>query len=149
MDVYRPIRAILFVYELFRLLILTVLLAVFSVSEGAVAGGIFPYLVYAAPNALFPLMALFMWLRPGEYRHYLRLYMAGKVIAAAAFCGWGFFAPKSLEPERLTEVFILFGGTFVLNLCDILSVLGSWILMRKMDRMEESAGLLTGGNGGL
>jgi hypothetical protein len=149
MNVYRLIRAFFFFYELLRLLILAVLFVVFSPLEGAAKGEFFPYLVYVSPNALFPLMTLFMWLRPGEYRNYLHLYMAGKLIAVAAFCGWGFFAPKSPGLENLMELLILVGGSFLLSLCDIFSVFGSWALSGKTGKTEGSAGLLTGDNGGL
>ncbi|MDR1373367.1 MAG: hypothetical protein LBJ24_00165 [Treponema sp.] len=154
MSVYRPLRAALFFYEILRLLALAGLFMVFSPLEGAAKGGVFPYLVYITPNALFPLMTLFMWLRPWDYRNYLPLYMAGKVIAATAFYGWGFFVLRTLGPENLMtanlmETLVFFGGSFVLNLFDIFSVFGSWILVRKTNGMEESAGLSTGGNGGL
>jgi hypothetical protein len=144
----------LFLYELLRLLALAVLFVVFSPLEGAVKGGVFPYLAYMAPNALFPLMTLFMWLRPGDYRNYLPLYMAGKIIVAAAFYGWGFFVLRTLGLENfmtanLAEVLILFGSSFVLNLLDIFSVFGSWVLAKKINRTEEPAGSLAGGNGGL
>jgi hypothetical protein len=153
MNVHRALRGILFLYELLRLLILAVLFGVFSPLEGAVSSTFFPYLVYVTPNALFPLITLFMWLRPVDYRNYLPLYMAGKVIAAAAFYGWSFFVlrPSGLENlmmTDLTEKVALLGGSFALNLCDILSVFGSWLLARKTNRKEEAAGLLTGGNGG-
>jgi hypothetical protein len=154
MDVFRPLRAVFFFYEMLRLLILAVFFAFFSPLEGAVKGGIFPFLVYVTPNALFPLMTLFMWLRPVDYRNYLPLYTAGKVITVAAFYGWGFFALGSPALERLgmanlAEALVLSGGSFVLNLFDVFSILGSWVLARKINRMEESAGLLAGGNGGL
>lgn len=154
MDILKPLRAVFFFYEILRLLTLAVFFAVFSPLEGAVKGGVFPYLVYITPNALFPLMTLFMWLRPADYRNYLPLYMAGKVIAAAAFYGWGIFALRAPALERLgmanwAETIVLLGGSFVLNLFDIFSILGSWILSKKINKMEESAGLLTGGNGGL
>jgi hypothetical protein len=157
MNVYRPLRAALFFYELLRLFLLAAFFTVFSPLEGAAKEGVFPYLVYVTPNALFPLMTLFIWLKPGDYRNYLPLYTAGKVIAAAAFYGWGFFSLRSsgLEYLRMAnlasvmEVLILFGGGFLLNLFDILSVFGSWALARKFNSQEESAGLLTGENGGL
>jgi hypothetical protein len=153
MDAYRPLRAVFFFYEAFRLLALAALWAVFSPMEGAVKGGVFPYLVYVTPNALFPLMTLFMWLRPGEYRNYLPLYMAGKVIAAAAFYGWGFFTLRTLGVEYLMtadrEALVLFRGSLTLNLCDIFSVFGGWVLSRKTSGAEGSAGPLAGGNGGV
>jgi hypothetical protein len=154
MDVLRPFRAVFFFYEIFRLLTLAVFFAVFSPLEGAVKGGVFPYLVYITPNALFPLMTLFMWLRPADYRNYLPLYMAGKVIAAAAFYGWGIFALRSpaldhLRTANLAELLVLSGGSFILNLFDVFSIIGSWVLAQKTKKTEESAGLLAGGNGGL
>jgi hypothetical protein len=155
MDVCKPLRVILFSYELFRLLVLAVLFAFFPPSENVVTGGVFPYLVYVTPNALFPLMTFFMCLRPSEYRNYLPLYMAGKAVAAAAFYVWGVFilqAPLILEYLRtanVAETLALFGGSFVLNVCDILSIFGIWILIKKTNSMEESAGSLTGDNGGL
>jgi hypothetical protein len=154
MNVYRPLRAVLFFYEAFRLLVLMALFTLFSPLEGTVKGGVFPYLVYMTPNALFPLMTLFMWLRPGEYRNYLPLYMAGKVIAAAAFYGWGFFVVRTLGLENLMaanlpETLVLFGSGFVLNLFDIFSVFGSWVLFGKITSAEASAGPLAGDNGGL
>jgi hypothetical protein len=154
MDVCKPLRVILFSYELFRLLILAVLFAVFSPPEGVVTGGAFPYLVYVTPNALFPLMTFFMCLRPVEYRNYLPLYMAGKVVAVVAFYVWGFFILKAsileyLRMANVVETFALFGGSFVLNLCDMLSIFGIWILIKKTKRIEKSAGSLTGDNGGL
>ncbi|MDR1863922.1 MAG: hypothetical protein LBQ67_08380 [Treponema sp.] len=141
MNVYRPLRAVLFFYELFRLLVLAVFFAVFSPMEGAVKGGFFPYLVYVSPNALFPLMALFICLKPGDYRNYLPLYRAGKIIAAAVFYGWGFFSLRTaglenLRMANLAEVFVLFGGSFVLILFDILSIFGSWALARKIKSPE-------------
>jgi hypothetical protein len=153
MDVLRPLRAVFFLYEMLRLLILALFFAFFSPLEGAVKGGIFPFLVYVAPNALFPLMTLFMWLGPKDYRNYLPLYMAGKVIAVAAFYGWGIFALRSpsLEQVRmanLAEVLVLSGGSFILNLFDVFSIIGSWVLAKKTYRMEDPAGLLAGGNGG-
>jgi hypothetical protein len=154
MDVLRPLRAVFFFYEILRLLVLAIFFAVFLPLEGAVKGGIFPFLVYVTPNALFPLMTLFMWLRPQDYRNYLPLYMAGKVIAVAAFYGWGIFALRLPALERLgaanwAEALVLFGGSFVLNLFDIFSVLGNWVLIKKTRGTEESAGLLAGDNGGL
>jgi hypothetical protein len=152
MDVYRPLRAVLFFYELLRLLVLAILFAVFSPLEGAVKGGVFPYLVYMTPNALFPLMTLFLWLKLEDHRNYLPLYMAGKVIAVAVFYVWGIFSLRTaiglenLGLPNLMEGIVLFGGSFALNLGDILSVFGAWMLIRKISKVEEPAGLLAGGS---
>jgi hypothetical protein len=46
------------------------------------------WLVYAAPCALFPLMALFVWLDVCRYRNYLPLFLAGKCVSIAALLVW-------------------------------------------------------------
>ena len=45
-------------------------------------------LVYTAPSALFPLMALFIWLNSQRYRAYLPLFAAGKCIVISTLLGW-------------------------------------------------------------
>jgi hypothetical protein len=156
MNTYRPLRAVLFFYELLRLFLLAIFFAVFSPFEGAVKGRVFPYLAFVTPNALFPLITLFMWLKLEDYRNYLSLYSAGKVIGVAAFYAWGIFSlragpgPESLGISSQLEVIVLLGGSFFLNLGDILAVLGSRVLAKKISKTEkEHAGLLTGNDGGV
>ena len=99
-------------------------------------GAIFPYIVYLSSNALFPLMALFVWLRPEEHRNYLTLYMAGKVIAAVSFYAWEFFAVRRGSPGAVDAVMnlIFLGGSVFISLADILSIWGAWILKNKFQR---------------
>jgi len=90
MNVYKPLRAGLFIYEIVRLFLLVVFMYLATVESGFLpagsnSGGFFPCNVYLSSNALFPLMALFLWLKPEEYRGYLTLYMAGKAIAVVSF----------------------------------------------------------------
>ena len=137
MEVYKPLRISLFAYETLRLLLLTGVLAFFSEGESVIRGGVFPYLVYLSPNALFPLISLFLLLRPGEYRHFLLLYLAGKTIAVILFIVWTiFYFPPEFGFARVhsfMEGMILLGGAFFINLGDALSVLGVWILKRKLE----------------
>ncbi|GHV94471.1 hypothetical protein AGMMS50293_07910 [Spirochaetia bacterium] len=101
MEVYRPLRAGLFIYECARLLFLVGSFALLQPGGmGGVAGGMdggaggmgggasFPWLAYTAPNALFPLMALFVWLDMSRYGVYLPLYLAGKCISLFSIAGW-------------------------------------------------------------
>ena len=109
------------------------------------------YSVYMSANALFPLMALFMWLKPGEYRNFSTLYIAGKIIALISFYSWEIFSIQrgvssnlllrlglgSREftgNENLTRALILFGGSALLSLADILSVWGAWTFNKKYCR---------------
>ncbi|MCL2319010.1 MAG: hypothetical protein FWC45_02915 [Treponema sp.] len=131
MDVLRPLRGALFFYEVFRLLLLVVFLfmAPLGVSE---SGTFFPYLVYLSANALFPLMALFVWLRIEEYKNYLPLYLAGKIIGVVSFYAWEFFSPRDFPgAENVVISMVLLGGSAFISLADILSVWGAWVLNNK------------------
>ena len=140
MDVYKPLRAVLFGYELLRLLALAFSFAFFSSLQDVVKGGGFPYLAYMSSNALFPLIGFFLLLRPGEYRNYLPLYMAGKTIAVVLFYTWTVFSFSSetgfMGRENLVERMILLGGAFFISLGDALSVFGAWILNRKQPQAD-------------
>ena len=136
MDVFRPLRAALFIYECLRVLLLVVLLFIAPLESGFsgsyASGAFFPYIVFLSANALFPLMALFVWLRPEEYRNYLTLYMAGKVIGAVSFYAWGFFSSRDFPGlENIVRSIALLGGSIFICLADILSVGGAWALKRK------------------
>ena len=148
MGVNKPLRAVLFGYELLRLLYLAFSFTVFSSLEAVVKGGFFPYLVYISSNALFPLICFFMFLRPWEYRNYLPLYMAGKTIAVVLFYTWTIFSlplENKFMGENFFEGMILLGAAFIISLGDALSVLGTWILNRKIPETKVEAEI----NGGL
>jgi hypothetical protein len=136
MDVYRPLRAILFGYEVVRLLVLIGLYTAFAGAEG---GGAFPYLVFAAPNALFVLMSFFLLLDLAAYRSYLTLYRAGKIVTAAAFIAWGLLSLRGNAWGGLAPAlaWILWMGSSFISLGDVLSIPGSWMLMNRLKRAEE------------
>ena len=94
-------------------------------------GAFFPYIVYISTNALFPLMALFVWLGPQEYRNYIPLYMAGKIIAVVLFFAWALFSPRELSAASVTTSLVLLGGSIVVNMADALSIWGAWALKNK------------------
>ena len=67
----------------------------------------FPWVVYLVPNALFPLMLLFLWLDFSKYSVYEPLYKSGKCICVIAVIGWYVFSSRSMLPFE--------GGSFVLT----------------------------------
>jgi len=140
MDIPRsPLAAALFFYECLRLSLLIVFLFISSSmgNAGLAGGAFFPYIVYISSNALFPLMALFMWLRPGEYRNYITLYMAGKIIGVVSFYVWTIFSSREAPGlENMARVIALFGGSIFVNFADILSVWGAWALKNKYQKAE-------------
>jgi hypothetical protein len=161
MDVCRPLGAGLFFYELLRVLLLVIFS--FIAPPGGVNGAFSPYLVYLSANALFPLMALFVWLREEEYRNYLTLYIAGKIIALVSFYIWEIFSyrwgggglsipaltgPGGVfsgfpEMEHAAKGLIILAGCVFISLADIFSVCGAWMLKNKFRRTSarESGGL--------
>ena len=156
MYVYKPLRAVLFSYELLRFLFLIFSLTFFSSLQAVVKGELFPYLVYISSNALFLLICFFLFLNPKEYRNYLPLYMAGKVIAVVLFFIWAFFSfypetgliqSRFLGRESLIEGMILLGGVFIISLGDTLSIFGTWILNRKLPQADNLRKEENGGNG--
>jgi len=70
----------LFIVECVRLSFLSEGLGILMSS----AEGAFPWHIFAVPNALFVLMALFLWLDVTKYGVYLPLYISGKLLSL--FC---------------------------------------------------------------
>jgi len=149
MDVLRPLRAGLFFYEIFRLLLLAIFMLIAPIGGGSAmesSVSVFPYFVYLSANALFPLMALFVWLKPEGYRNYLPLYMAGKIIGVVSFYTWEIFSSRQFLGTGNAAIGLIFlGGTAFLSLADVLSVWGAWTLRNRfrkaLEAVPESGGV--------
>jgi hypothetical protein len=136
MNVCQPLRAAFFFYECFRVLLLAVFLFIAPLGSGA-SGTFFPYLAFLSANALFPLMALFLWLRPEEYRNYLALYMAGKIIGVVSFFAWEIFTSREYPGAgNLAKSMILFGGSIFISFADICTVWGAWVVKSRYKQAE-------------
>ena len=129
----------LFFYEILRLLLLIACLFIPPLEGGFSAEGsrvFFPHMVYLSANALFPLMVLFVWLKPEEYRNYLNLYIAGKIIGLISFYAWEFFSFREFfRTVNFFKNMILLGIGVLISLADILSVWGAWRLMNKLKQV--------------
>jgi hypothetical protein len=125
------LRLGIFFYDILRVFFLLALLAGVTgdpsgpggMFQGAPGGLSFPYMVYAAPNALFPLMSLFLLIRPGESTAFIPLYMTGKVISVTALAGWALFA--FLKLKSFPPFMLLF---FFLGAADLTTVAGMALL---------------------
>jgi hypothetical protein len=82
MEISRLLRGGLLVSECVRLLGLVGAFVLFRPDSA------FPWLLYVVPNALFPLIALFLWLDFSRYAVYLPLYLAGKCVGIFSIVGW-------------------------------------------------------------
>ncbi|GHT77832.1 hypothetical protein FACS1894130_03420 [Spirochaetia bacterium] len=133
MHVYRPLRGAILIYDLLRLVFMIRVIVMFAYPQEAKEALAFPLLVYIAPNALFPLMVLFLLLKPEEYRPYILLYMAGKVLAVAANLGWVIFSSSGVlsalgsfyDGSRTVQILEF---TLLLIALDGLSVFGGHLL---------------------
>jgi len=76
MRTYSPLYGALFIIECARFSFLTGLLAILRHS----AGTVFPWQIYAVPNALFVLITLFLWLDNSKYALFSLLYISGKAL---------------------------------------------------------------------
>lgn len=89
----------LFIYECIRMIIL-----VASVVYLMPGSSIFSWLFFAAPSAMFLLMALFLWLDAFRYKAYLPLFMAGKCIGIFAQMGWSIITRRDAVMERFNII---------------------------------------------
>jgi hypothetical protein len=125
------LRLGIFFYDILRVFFLLTLLAGVTgdpsgpggMFQGAPGGIRFPYMVYASPNALFPLMAFFLLIRPGESAAFVPLYMTGKAVSAAALAGWALFAFVKLR--GFPPFMLLF---FFLGAADLTTIAGTALL---------------------
>jgi hypothetical protein len=147
---YRPLRIGLLIYDMVRMFImLDMLLAVIPLGEEPWPRW-FPFLVYAAPQALFPLMGLFLLIRPGEYRPFIQLYLAGKTVSLVSALGWTVFSLQALitadtvegaasfraflSSLALSREFLsVLGGLLLLSVLDALSLLGGALLKKRLE----------------
>ncbi|MDR1388533.1 MAG: hypothetical protein LBJ31_00960 [Treponema sp.] len=86
---YKSMRVLLFAYDCLRLFFLLAILLPLSDFDPPRAG--IPLLMYAAPNALFPLMSLFLLIRFEASKQYIPLYATGKLVVLACVVVWLFF----------------------------------------------------------
>ncbi|MDR2494350.1 MAG: hypothetical protein LBD24_03905 [Spirochaetaceae bacterium] len=147
MNIYGPLRASLFIYEIFRLILMAVAawtpLEDPSGTETAM-NGLFPYAVYAVPNALFPLMTYFLLIRLSLYKTYLPLYIAGKIIGAASIIGWAVFSLHAVAPiviRALQEPALL--ASFELSTAErsLILLSGVMLVIAGMDALSVLAGV--------
>ena len=78
-------------------------------------------LAYTAPSALFPLMALFIWLNSQRYRAYLPLFAAGKCIWISTLLGWSIVSGQVTMMGRFLGASVF--AEIVLICGDLLSII--------------------------
>ncbi|MDR2952361.1 MAG: hypothetical protein LBU82_03870 [Treponema sp.] len=105
-----------------------------------------PWLVYAAPCVMFPLMALFIWLDICRYRNYLPLFLAGKCVSIAALLVWFIVSRQVTMFEGLSissgvvliELVLLSGD--LLSIAAVLLIARNALIEAETSVFEETAG---------
>ncbi|MDR2069590.1 MAG: hypothetical protein LBP71_06950 [Spirochaetaceae bacterium] len=113
------------------------LLSFFGLSPEGGAGGVFPYLAYAVPQALFPLMTLFIWLRYPAYESYIFLYIAGKTIGIVSVFAWIVSSFQNILISIAANTGgtpVILGSALLLAATDALSIWGGAVLKKKLSR---------------
>jgi hypothetical protein len=142
MKIYRPLRISLFIYDLIRLILMISLLSFFGLPRAEGESGVFPYLVYTVPQALFPLMALFILIQFPAYESYIFLYIAGKTIGIVAFFAWIMASFQNILVSlaiNMKETSVILGSALLLTALDALSIWGGVLLKNKLYRRELQA----------
>jgi hypothetical protein len=135
MGTYQPLRLVFFIYDFFRLVIMTSLLVMFSPLASSHENGLFPYVFYAVPNGLFPLMSFFLCVNFWDYKPYIALYMAGKILAVVSVLAWFvFLLPRIALSFSMGSrtTFAVAGTALLLSIGDALSVLGGALLKKQI-----------------
>jgi hypothetical protein len=140
----RSLRFILFAFDALRLVaVVSVLSAFRSLFSAAGSGSLgVSAIAFAAPQALFPLLLLFDWLDPVRYASYPPLYLAGKVISAAAIGTWliGSAQDTFLAVGLGNTASVLLAAVAAAVLIyDLLSALLTGYLIRSDARLAEDA----------
>jgi hypothetical protein len=106
---FSPLRGGLFILECVRFSFLTGFLAVVRYNAEAV----FPWQIYAVPNALFLLMALFLMLDSSKYAVYSILYISGKTLCLFSEAMSGVAFLRNIGPMKYNKTEITIHGTIV------------------------------------
>ena len=117
MGLTRFIKIGLFVYECIRILLLTLILIIKGTEEGFLIR-----ILFTAPSALFPLMALFILLDAKRYKVYLPLFIAGKSIGIFLEALWSIMSiqvtiGEGIDYSVILAQMILSGDLFSLAAC--------------------------------
>jgi hypothetical protein len=135
MGIYQPLRLVFFIYDFFRLIIMTSLLVMFGQLMSSNESGLFPYVFYAVPNGLFPLMSFFLCVNFRAYEPYIALYMAGKILAVVSVLAWFVFSLPRIAlsfSAGSRSTFAVAGTVLLLSVGDALSVLGGAVLKKQI-----------------
>ena len=104
-------------------------MAVYVLLEPADSTG-FPRFVFVVSGAVFPLMALFIWIDIDRYKAYLPLFITGKSIGLFTLIIW-----LILRNSAITEGLYQAGAEFILLSGDIFAMTGILLINKHKDKL--------------
>jgi len=130
MKLIQLIKPGLFLYECLRIMLLAAVLILRSNGND-----ILMPLVYTAPSALFPIMALFIWLDSERYRAYLPLFTAGKCIGITSLLGWSIVSSQFTMIGVFMTVVVF--AEFVILCGDLLAMAAVFLVFKNNKKNDE------------
>ncbi|MDR1072136.1 MAG: hypothetical protein LBL45_00460 [Treponema sp.] len=142
MSAYKPlglVRLALFLYELFRFIDALKETCAFSFANDLSQPDSLQMLAWIAPNVLFPLMTLFLFLDLAAYKPYIPLYIAGKCANLALtlrLIAGALFYPYGSGARSLFFIFFLTAG-------DLICIISVVLIKSDLKKSEKNDGVLS------
>jgi hypothetical protein len=126
-ELHRTVRTAVVIYDCSRLLFLLILLSAFMgpgpAGQFRSTGLNLPFMMYAAPQALFPLMSFFLLIRLEISKAYIPLYISGKGFCILCLALW---LAAAFGPAGGISRSVLW--TFFMAAADLGTILGMVVL---------------------
>ena len=105
----------------------------------SLAGGDFPFLVYASSQALFPIMGWFLYSDAEKFAPYFPLNIAGKCISILLSGIWLFNSVPGLNMATMTVGLLMsLGLTLIIMFTDIISILALHFVRKGLEKTGET-----------
>jgi len=127
MVLIRCLKPAIFIYECIRIIVLSFIL--FYLLYGTIS---VPWFAFTAPGALFPLMALFLWIDTVNFKAYLPLYIAGKCIGLFSLALWTVISRLNTIIGGISLFYLQIETVFFL--CDLLALAAILIIFRNLQK---------------
>ena len=128
----RIVPAAILFFDCSRMLFLLTLLTAYLKPGEMFQGIAFPYMMCAAPNALFLLMSLFLFIRPAAFGAYIPLYITGKSLSLLCMIFWLLLSLNRTGVERIMWAVFL-------GLADLGTIMGMVVMGTEETNITETA----------
>jgi hypothetical protein len=124
---FRAGSAAVFIFDCSRFLFLIALLSVLLKTGPGLGVATIPLMMYAAPNALFPLMSFFLLTRHDDSGAYVPLYIVGKALCVLCAFVWLLFLMRQEQGFLASRIMWL----LFLSAADLGTIIGTALSVPK------------------